>query len=415
MKKLKKLKENFKNHDLKGKIRMVLWPCLVLCGIVIVWVGIWLVIPSVRNRSVEKNVEKQECKNMICERHPINSDYHLLEYDNGKYRIARSADNEELGDLFLVVKYADVTGDSLIITKELEKGCRLFSLRTGILSDYYDGINEPDSKHHLCACTQNGHLGFLDGRTGKLAIPMKFSSAYHPSKFFSNVNHYAEQNTPLFKFIGDYCIVPTTCFTKGVIDYTGKVLIDGYDEIEYFAEDTLFKTYEYKNGRYSLFDGKNMKPLFVDQKGIPILPIGVIHPEGGVLTNSFCTDTLTDLIFEDYYDSRLYKFLSDHDFMEVHYDDKFVYDETGIEVERVFKGDKTYYTSGYREEWGDDDIGVGVEEGKTGRPVIEPQWDHITIYKNVKKNKYVFCCELGGYTFLLKENGDYVTRNSTNF
>ena len=99
--------------------------------------------------------------------------------------------------------------------------------------------------------------------------------------------------------------------------------------------------------------------------------------------------------------------------MAVHYDNKYVYDETGIEVERVFKGDRTYYTSGDRE-WGDD-VGVGFEEGKTGRPVIEPQWDHITIYKNAKKNKYVFCCELGGYTFLLKENGDYVSLNNINF
>lgn len=409
MKKLKKLKENFKNHDLKGKIRMVLWPCLVLCGIVIVWVGIWLFISSVRNRSVEKKVEKQEYKNSICKRHPINSDYHLLEYDNGKYRIARSADNEELGDLFLVVKYADVTTDSLIITEELKKGCRLFSLRTGILSDYYDGINEPDSKHHLCACTQNGYLGFLDGRTGELAIPMKFSSAYHPSKFFSNVNHYAEQNTPLFQFIGDYCIVPTTCFTKGVIDYTGKVLIDGYDEIEYFAKDTLFRTYKYKNDRYSLFDGKNMKPLLVDQKSIRILPIGVIHPEEGVLTNSFCTDTLTDMICDD----DCYKFLSDHGFKEVYCEDRYIYDETGVNVKAVIEGDHTYSVP-YKYDYYDE-TGSGVYDGKTGRPVIEPQWELITIYKNAKKNKYVFCCELGGYTFLLKENGDYVTRNSTNF
>lgn len=32
MKKLKKLKENFKNHDLKGKIRMVLWHVLFYVG-----------------------------------------------------------------------------------------------------------------------------------------------------------------------------------------------------------------------------------------------------------------------------------------------------------------------------------------------------------------------------------------------
>lgn len=432
MKKIRKLKEDFKSKNLKGKIRFIICLFLGVCGIGAAVIGLYY-LPCFW-RWNESFITREKAKYTVRYIYPISTTYHLLEYNNGDYQIVSTQNNKKLGDRFCSIKFVDLNVDSIMITGS-DKGNRLFSFRTGKFSeDYYDVIVPPDSKHHLSACTQKGLLGFLDIRTSKLAIPLKFSGSFH-ALFCQNddgngqsckprsIYRYTdgidgekiEMDIKHLQFKGDYCIVPTSYFSLGVIDYTGKVLIDGYDKIDCVEgiTDTLFKTC--RNNRYSLYD-KNMKPLLTNKKSIPILPIGIVHVDGSVLTNYSCTDTLTDIIF----DKDCYRFLKDHGFKEVNCEDEYIYDydETGEHVKEVIKGDKTYINSSYA--YYDryayyDEIGAGVYDGKTGCTVIEPQWDCTNIYKNATKNKYVFSCYLGDYTFLLKENGDYVTSNGINF
>lgn len=432
MKKLKKMKEDFKEQNLLGKARILfLFTITFVITSCIACIAIYFICAVGTNIMEKYTVEEIT---------PLSSEYNLLTYENGTYKIVRTADNKRMGKRFSRVEYEKTIRDSIIFLFTKDYKMLTFSLKTGVFSeDSYDNIDLPDPIHHYCACSQKGLLGFLDCHTGKVVIPLKF---YANNQFFitekinrksfypiddypetvpliadvqykrcneiidncrrnwkyDNVEEEEDADEGIIQFKGDYCVVPTTIASCGVIDTEGKLLIDGYDWINYLKKEKLFKAV--RNQQYSLWSNNELKCLLSDKEELVVLPIGVILPQSGILTNLACTDTLTDIILDeyDYYDD-----LTEYgygDYVRLYND----WDAYNGQFPRRMM-DNSYKLlrdklSNYKE---------GVKDGKTGETVIEPIWENVRFYKN-DHNQYLFSCTMNGYRFLLDEKGNFLSR-----
>ena len=428
MKKLKKIKEDFKGENLLGKTRILFLSTITFVIIsIILCLAIHLIYVLGTELIESKTVAKIS---------PLSSEYNLLTYEDGTCKIVRTEDNKSMGKRFNRMDYERTIRDSIVFIYTKDEKMLTFSLKTGVFSeDKYDNIDLPDPIHHYCACSQKGLLGFLDCHTGKLVIPLKFYANNHffitermRRGIFHPIDEYPEPliadaqyeqcseiidkcsrnwkydpdeedenyDDGIIQFKGDYCVVPTTVATCGMIDTEGKLLLDGYDWISYLKKQQMFKAVRDK--QYTLFSTNELKPLLSDKNEIVVLQVGILQPQSGILTDLACTDTLTDIILDeyDYYDDleeygygdykRLYNDWDEYDGRHPRY----VMDNRYKLLRNKL--------SNYKE---------GVKDGQNGETVIEPIWDNIRFYRN-SQNKYLFSCTMNGYRFLLDENGKFL-------
>ena len=435
MGKLKKIKEEFKGQNLLSKIRIILVSLLTFIIVFLVGFAIVYCI-CFWGRGIVRH-------HKVIMTQPISSTYSLQTYKDGSLQLVVTETKQKKGSRFSYIRDNDILSDSVVFLANKE-GWKTFSLRTGAFSEeYYDDIEEPDTLHHYAACSRKGLLGFIDVNRGKLVIPLKFcaidnyalETPYdddypHPilhedycldmEEELSEVSeepavrdgkavtesedYYPEYEYPSFRkkeskehniqFVGGYCIVPTTTTTYGVIDISGNILFDGYENITYYVDCNLFKAC--KNKKYDLI-AENGQRLLSQQKRIPVLPQGIIHPQKGILTNHACTETITNLVMRNNV-SQL--------------------DEYGYK-EFYPTYSENVYTFSSVNDCNDEDRGwyyvstkYGIKDAKTGRTVIEPVWDDIDIYTN-GKGSYIFKCAEGRYAFLMDENGKFLSRKST--
>jgi hypothetical protein len=438
MKKLKKLKEEFKGESLPGKTRILFFGTVtfVIVGL-IAWLAIYLLFVlgmNIAERHLVRNVQ------------PLSNEYSLKNYKNGDCRIIRREDNKMLGERFRNMEYEKTIRDSVVFLYKKNGEMRTFSLKTGLFSeDSYDYIDLPDPAHHYCACSQKGLLGFIDCHTGKLVIPLKFYEENH--FFLSERRRYGrfypigihseplpliaddkyeeccaiidecrqereydpeyergddddnDDEEGIIRFKGDYCIVPTTVATSGVIDTHGNLLLDGYDWIEYNEGCKLFKTV--RNRKYSIFAADGMRKLLSDEKKLYVLPIGVLLPEQEVLVNHACTDTLTNLIIDwatdgcedlsEYGDGDYRRVYLPCDLLE--------------NMRMYYPTDNRYKIICSKSKHGQ----KGVKRSANGEMVVKPMWEEIKIYRNAA-NQYLFFCTMDGYGFLVDEEGQFLKR-----
>ena len=438
MKKLKKLKEEFRGESLPGKTRILFLGTItfIIVGL-IAWLAIYLLIVlglNIAERHLVRNIQ------------PLSNEYCLKNYKNGDCRIIRREDNKMLGERFRDMEYERTIRDSVVFLYKKNGKVRTFSLKTGLFSkESYDYIDLPDPAHHYCACSKKGLLGFIDCHTGKLVIPLKFYEKnlffiserrryglFHPTVIrpepqlliadvkyeeccaiidecrqeqdfdseYERVNDDDNDDEEgIIRFRGDYCIVPTTIATSGVIDTHGNLLLDGYDWIEYNEGCKLFKTV--RNRRYSLFAAEGMQKLLSDEKKLYVLPMGILLPEQDVLINHACTDTLTDLIIDWITDCS--EDLSEYgygNYKKIHFPC-----DVRDSMSQTYPTDNTYRIICYKSKrWQ-----KGVKRNTTGEMVVKPTWEDIKIYRNAA-NQYLFLCTIENYEFLVDEEGKMLWR-----
>ena len=423
MGKLKKIKEEFKGQNLLSKIRILLVSLLTFIIVFLVGFAIVYCI-CFWGRGIVRH-------HKVIMTQPISSTYSLQTYKDGSLQLVVTETKQKIGSRFSYIRDNDILSDSVVFLANKE-GWKTFSLRTGAFSEeYYDDIEEPDTLHHYAACSRKGLLGFIDVNSGKLVIPLKFctrGSCPGDMDFYDHIRPliadegyceeeacvseeavsesdpgYPEYEYPTFltkdskdnvvQFVGNYCIVPTTTATYGVIDISGEILFDGYERITHYVDCKLFKAC--KNNKYDLF-AENGKCLLSQQKRIPVLSQGIIHPQKGILTNHACTETLTNLVMRNYVSQ-----LDEYGYKEFQYTHK----ENAYTVSSVSDcddNDNYWYRNNTR---------YGIKNTQTGRTVIEPVWEDIDIYTN-SKGIYIFKCKEGRYSFLLDENGKFLSRKS---
>ena len=431
----KKIREEFKGQNLLTKISTIL--VSLLLAIVLFWVGFFMI------HFAWNWGEKMVHRHSVSMTQPISSTYSLQTYKDGSLQLIVTETRKKVGPRFTAIHEDDILTDSVAFIRD-KKGWRTFSLKTGAFSEeYFDNIEHPDTLHHYAACSREGLLGFLDIHSGKLAIPLKFCAPnnYRPETPLDDdyphpillheehcldmeeelaeiceapavrdgkpvtepEDYYPEYEYPSFRkkesqenniqFVGNYCIVPTTTSTYGVIDVSGRILFDGYESITHYADCKLFKAR--KNDKYDLF-AENGQCLLAQQKRIPVLPQGVIHPPKGILTNHTCTETLTNLVMRNY--------VSQLD--EYGYKDYYLtYKENDYTVSSVTDCNSPDYC------WYRDNTKYGIKETRTGRTVIEPVWEDVDIYTD-GRDSYIFKCKEGRYSFLLDENGKFLSRRT---
>ena len=426
MGKLKKFRAEFKEQNLLSKIRIILVSLLTF--IIVFLVGFTIVyFICFWGRGIVRH-------HKVIMTQPVSSTYSLQTYKDGSLQLVVTETKQKIGSRFSYIRDNDILSDSVAFLSS-EEGWKTFSLRTGVFSEeYYDYIEEPDTLHHYAACSRKGLLGFIDVNSGKLVIPLKFCAREDYPRdmdFYDRIRPliadreccveaveetcvseepvsesepgYPEYEYPTFltkdskdnviQFVGNYCIVPTTISTHGVIDLSGNLLFDGYETITYYVDCNLFKAC--KNKKYDLFSGNGQRMLS-QQKRIPVLPQGIIHPQKGILTNHACTETLTNLVMRNNVSQ-----LDEYGYKEFYP----TYSENVYTFSSVndFNGeDNGWYYGGTK---------FGIKDVKTGRTVIEPVWDDVDIYTN-GKGKYIFKCEEGRYAFLMDENGKFLSRKN---
>lgn len=438
MGKFKKFKAEFKEQSLLEKLRIIFVSILLVVAVLVVGcVAFYFVCNGANEILLRHRVRKEQ---------PISDSYSLRSYKDGSYQLVVTENRRKIGPRFSTMRDDIILTDSVIILYG-EKGCQTFSLKTGAFSEeLFDNIENPDPLHHLAACSRKGLLGFVDVHSGKLVIPLKFcciddysadilTDYPHPRWGGSSLLDYEEADINIVEkmpacesccegacmieeessepdydyrswrqkdskdgtvqFSGDYCIVPTTISTYGVIDTNGNVLFDGYETISHYTACNLFKAY--KNKKYDLYAG-NGKRLLSQRKKICVLPEGIFHPDAGILTNHTCTDTLTDLVMRGY---------------------RYRLDEFGYgEYNCIYCGPCDYYVVSVTMDdddadadgaWWRHNTKFGVIEKKSGKTVIEPVWDDVDIYTN-GKGDFVFQCQEDKYYFLLDKNGKFLNR-----
>ncbi len=435
MGKFKKFWAEFKEQSLLEKIRILFVSILLVAAIATAGIiGLLFALDWGSDIVHRHTVKKTQ---------PISDTYSLRTYKDGSYQLVVTENQRKIGPRFYTMRDDMILSDSVIILYG-GKGCLTFSLKTGAFSEeYFDNIGTPDTLHHLAACSRKGLLGFVNVHSGKLVIPLKFccigdysadvlTDYPHPDWDGSSLldcekadivekmpacessceevcGLEEESSEPdydyrswrqkdskdgMVQFSGDYCIVPTTISTYGVIDTNGKVLFDGYETISHYVACNLFKAY--KNKKYDLYAGDG-KRLLSQRKKICVLPEGIYHPEAGILTNHTCTDTLTDLVIRGY-QCRLDEF-GYGEYNNVYFDPCDYYAiRVTVDDDNDVDGSWCGYTTKY-----------GVIEKKSGKTVIEPVWDDVDIYTN-GKGDFVFKCQEDRYYFLLDKNGKFLKR-----
>ena len=432
----KKFRAEFKEQSLLSKIRILFVTILLVA--VVATAGIVGILLSLDwgSRVIHHHTVKKT--------QPISGTYSLCTYKDYSYQLVVTETQRKIGPRFHTMRDDNILTDSVIFLYG-EKGCQTFSLKTGIFSEeYFDNIENPDTLHHLAACSRKGMLGFLNVHSGKLVIPLKFCAIdnysaeillEYPHPLWDNsipldfneanidivdempacesccggecvmeetvqdpVCDYhnwrkKESTDGTIQFAGNYCIVPTTTSTYGVIDTTGKIIIDGYESITHYLTYNLFKAY--KNKKFDLYTA-DAKCLLSQRKSISVLPQGIFHPGADILTNHTCTDTLTNLVMRGY---RPY--LDEYGYGEYH---NAYYDRRDYYVISV-----TFDDDDNDESWWIHNTKYGAVDAKTGKTVIEPVWDDVDVYTD-KKGNYIFKCSADQFSFLLDKNGNFLNR-----
>ena len=423
MGKLKKIRAEFKEQNLLSKIRIIL---VSLLTFIIVFLVGFAIIYSICfwGRGIVRH-------HKVIMTQPISSTYSLQTYKDGSLQLVVTETKQKIGSRFSYIRDNDILSDSVAFLSS-EKGWKTFSLRTGAFSEeYYDYIEKPDTLHHYAACSRKGLLGFIDVNSGKLVIPLKFCAREDCPRdmdFYDRIRPliedrescveaveeacvseepvseselgYPEYEYPTFltkdskdnviQFVGDFCIVPTTTSTYGVIDMRGQILFDGYESIIHYVECKLFKGC--KNKKYDLI-AENGQKILTQKNRIPILPQGIVHPDKGILTNHACTETLTNLVMRGYVRS-----LAEYGYKE--YYDTYSNNVYGLITATDGDDNGCWYGSSTR---------YGIKDVKTGKTIIEPVWEDVDVYTN-GKGGYIFKCQEGRYSFLLDENGKFLSR-----
>ena len=383
MGKIKKFKAEFKEQNLLTKFRIIIISILVLISLG--WVGkhgFDFVRTKVNHIERHYNVVRKDI---------ITPDYLLLSYEDKTCQLVYAPKEKKLGSRFTSCHISNyLTEDSVLyLYSKNKKGWKTFSLATGNFSEeYFDHIKRPDTLHHYSACSRNGQMGFLNVRSGELAIPLQFPEPKHFSRSFDSFYHYRDcvEERDYIIFHGNYCIVPTNSQAYGVIDTKGKILLNGYTKIAYLENYNIFETCRGKN-EHAIFAAKDRKCL-AKGSNIKILDIGILNNDS--LFN-FDGDLMTDLTQDIH--------LSKYGYNEVDLRGKKVYTDIDESYRYDNYDDFTYrdpdanymYIDSDGEEVMDNyTIIRGVKDRKNGRIVVENQ-RAVQAYKNAK-GKYLFVC-----------------------
>ena len=392
MGKFKKIKEEFKEQNLLMRICIIIISFLFL--IALGWVGkhgFDFVRTKVNHIERHYNVVRKDI---------ITPDYLLLSYEDKTCQLVYAPKEKKLGSRFTSCHISNyLTEDSVLyLYSKNKKGWKTFSLATGNFSEeYFDHIKRPDTLHHYSACSRNGLLGFLNVQSGELAIPLQFPEPKHFSRSFDSFYHYRDcvEERDYIMFHGQYCIVPTSTQTYGVIDTKGKILLNGYTKIAYLENYNIFETCRGKN-EHAIFAAKDRKCL---TKGeiLLILPEGILNKDNGILIN-YSGDTITDLAGEVN--------LSMYGYKRVDLRGDSVLTDVGEShgwsnyIMLSFRHPDANYM--YIDSEGNEEIGdlyeitcedfvcsSGVKNRKNGKIVVEPKYEQIWTFKNAK-GKYLF-------------------------
>ena len=383
MGKIKKFKAEFKEQNLLTKFRIIIISILFL--IALGWVGkqgFDFVRTKVNHIEQHYNVVRKDI---------ITPDYLLLSYEDKTCQLVYAPKEKKLGSRFTSCHISNyLTEDSVLyLYSKNKKGWKTFSIATGIFSEeYFDHIKRPDTLHHFSACSRNGQMGFLNVRSGELAIPLQFLEPKHFGRNFDSYYHYRDcvEESDYIMFHGHYCIVPTNSQAYGVIDAKGKLLLNGYTKIAYLENYNIFETCRGKN-EHAIFAAKDRKCL-AKGSNIKILDIGILNNDS--LFN-FDGDLMTDLTQDIH--------LSKYGYNEVDLRGKKVYTDIDESYRYDNYDDFTYrdpdanymYIDSDGEEVMDNyTIIRGVKDRKNGRIVVEHQ-RAVQAYKNAK-GKYLFVC-----------------------
>ena len=397
MGKIKKFKAEFKEQNLLTKFRIIIISILVLISLG--WVGkhgFDFVRTKVNHIERHYNVVRKDI---------ITPDYLLLSYEDKSCQLVYAPKEKKLGSRFTSCHISNyLTEDSVLyLYSKNKKGWKTFSLATGNFSEeYFDHIKRPDTLHHYSACSRNGQMGFLNVRSGELAIPLQFREPEHFGRNFNSYYHYRDcvEESDYIMFHGQYCIVPTSSQAYGVIDSKGKLLLNGYSKIAHHEKQNLFETYRVQK-EHAFFAAKDMKCL-AKGKNIHLTIGGVVNVDDGSLVN-YDGDVISDL--------TKYVDLSKYGYREVDLRGKAIYSED-------FYGDITVtyrdpdvnymYIDSKGEEVCDYEYDIwGVKDRKNGRIVVEPNYRRsVQAYKNAN-GKYLFRCYLSRYAYEDYEYGEH--------
>lgn len=396
MGKIKKFKAEFKEQNLLTKFRIIIISILFL--IALGWVGkhgFDFVRTKVNHIEQHYNVVRKDI---------ITPDYLLLSYEDKTCQLVYAPKEKKLGSRFTSCHISNyLTEDSVLyLYSKNKKGWKTFSLATGIFSEeYFDHIKRPDTLHHFSACSRNGQMGFLNVRSGELAIPLQFLEPKHFGRNFDSYYHYRDcvEESDYIMFHGQYCIVPTNSQAYGVIDAKGKLLLNGYKKIAYLEKINLFETYRGKN-EHAIFAAKDRKCL-AKGNNIKILNIGILDNNNLI---NYDGDIITDLTKN--------VDLSKYGYKKVDLRGKAIYSEDSYGYDDIIvtyrDPDVNYMYIDFKgEEVCDDGYGAGVKDRKSGKIVVAPNsCSDVQAYKKAK-GEYLFRCYLSCYEYEGYEYGEH--------
>lgn len=293
----------------------------------------------------------------------IHPNLYIVTYRNGKMAAVDSTGTR------ISAKYSDIETywrSCIAFPVEQRKGYGLISARTGqeLVPCQYAEIWGEDTVHRLCACLdKDGILGFLDARTGNVAIPFHF-----------HFDREAYWNSPAdLRFHDKVVTIPVD---EGwlVVDTSGKVLMGPVDEVER-EENGFLRVYE--QGKYALYDLKDFRRLVTGMDDIVCSNLGVICYDGKsqYLLDPTCTHVLCTRVTNINYE----------------------YQEDGLLPLTEWQSDTV---SPYKIFFQNGNMGVYDKDYKV---IINPEWDRIRYLSDG-----YFECITDDHVFILDRNGRMV-------
>lgn len=314
----------------------------------------------------------------VEERIQLTEQHKLISFYNGNVKIKTREPAQKIPTRFDKCNKSRMSRDSVIyLTKNNEHF--VFSLKSGALSKPYHqlfGNFEPDRPWIACV-DSNKKLGFLDLHTSKEVIPCQF---YFDRNFYSSCYNYE------VGFSGNHCILRLSPDLDGIIDTTGKILIQAQE----ITRTSNYDGYLVKQDNREYLYSKDLRCMLSDKAEIIVLGSTILY------TDSLEGETmLTDFNFTQ---STPVYFI---------YTGDLLYDELPPECKALCEKslstpleDSTLY------EFSLDGVpGIGIMDHNMN-VLIDPRWGW-DLVRHIG-NGYFACC-YEGYGVLMDKNGKFVS------
>lgn len=314
----------------------------------------------------------------VEERIQLTEQHKLISFYNGNVKIKTREPAQKIPTRFDKCDKSRMSRDSVIyLTKNNE--CFVFSLKSGALSKPYlqlFGYIKPDRPWIACV-DSNKKLGFLDLRTSKEVIPCQF---YFDRDFSSFCYNYE------VGFCGNHCILRLSPELDGIIDTTGKILIEAQE----ITRTSNYDGYLVKQDNREYLYSKDLRCMLSDKAEIIVLGSTILY------TDSLEGETmLTDFNFTQ--STPVYLIY----FEDLQYD--------GLSAERKAlcgdssqapQDDSTFFIFSM-----DGAFGVGIMDQNLN-VLVDPRWGWLSAVHI--GNGYFACC-YGAYGVLMDKNRHFVS------